>query len=92
MRQTEHEELRGAEFRITAMAVAPMNAETEALSLEGRRATVENRTAEQRRATARKAVADRWAKPDKTIGRIEEGTKTLIKRKRANQNTKSGAQ
>jgi hypothetical protein len=52
---------------------------------EGGKARAKNMTPEQRKEAARKASEARWAKTEKLVAEITEGTKKLLKKSRAAQ-------
>jgi hypothetical protein len=60
--------------------MSPKNPAAVALGRKGGRATAKNRTAEERADAARKAVEARWAKTEKLVAKITEGTKALLKK------------
>lgn len=60
--------------------MSPKNPAAVALGRKGGRATAKNRTAEERADAARKAVEARWAKTEKLVAEITEGTKALLKK------------
>jgi hypothetical protein len=64
--------------------MSPKNPAAVALGRKGGKATAERRTPEQRSAAARKAVEARWARTEKLVREITEGTKQLLKTSKAN--------
>jgi hypothetical protein len=64
--------------------MSPKNPAAVALGRKGGKATAERRTPEQRSAAARKAVEARWARTQRLVREITEGTKELLKASKAN--------
>jgi general stress protein YciG len=64
--------------------MSPKDQAAVSLGRKGGKATARNRTPEERAEAARKAVQARWAKQDKLVAEITQGTKELLKTARVN--------